>query len=167
MSIPITRLEKWSYQKEHEIFSVLYKTTGKTTWIRIPALIATEKCTLIRTAALAGTIARLAFNGLRLTLNPYQSSDQRQHGWILLKNVRYKALDLIGDILFGIVIGPIWISIDSKFYILLFAERAKVDWIHAEAGTIDTKAHDQALEATFSEAKHGQEKWKNQPANNT
>ena len=126
MSIPITRLEKWSYQKEHEIFSVLYKTTGKTTWIRIPALIATEKCTLIRTAALAGTIARLAFNGLRLTLNPYQSSDQRQHGWILLKNVPSQfTWDLIGASLAMLIINSVRVAFDTEYYILSWCRAFK------------------------------------------
>ncbi len=167
MSIPINRLEKWSYQKEHQIFSDLYKATGKTTWIRIPALIATEKCTLIRTVALAGTIARLAFNGLRLTLNPYQSSDQRQHGWILLKNVRYKGSCLIGGILFGIVIGPIWIAIDPAFYILKTTAQTEVNQTYAELDKIGSEVHEKASEDTFSKAKHGQEKWKNQLENNT
>ena len=85
MSIPITRLERGQYEKEYKIFSDLYKATGKTTWIRIPALIATEKCIGIRTAALIGTIVELTFKGFGVTLNPYQSSEQRQYGWTLIE----------------------------------------------------------------------------------
>ncbi|MGB7127713.1 MAG: hypothetical protein WBD50_01305 [Candidatus Rhabdochlamydia sp.] len=74
---------------------------------------------------------------------------------------------MIGGIALGIIISPIWISIDTEFYILLFTEQTKVNWIHAEAGTIDTEAHEKASEDTFSEAKHGREKWKNQIENRT
>jgi hypothetical protein len=165
MSIPITRLERWSYKKEQEIFSDLYKATGKTERIRIPALIATEKCALIGTIAQIGAIAELTFKGFRLIFNPYQASKQRQHGWTLLKNVRYKALGLVAGILFGVVIGPLWIAIDSKFYILLFTEQAKVNWLHAKAGTIDTEEHKWDLEGAMSKAKHGQKDWKNQVEN--
>ena len=167
MSLPITSLEKWSYQKEYQIFSDLYKTTGKTTWIRIPTLIATKKCTLIRTAAQIGTIVELTLNGLGLTLNPYQSSDRRQHGWILLKNVRYKALDLIGSILVGVVISPIWIAIDPAFYILKTKAQTEVNQTYAKLDKIGSEAHEQASQDSFSEAKHGHEKWKNQLENNT
>ena len=68
MSIPITRLKKWDYKREYQIFRDLYKATRKTEWIRIPALIATEKCIAIRTAALVGTIAGLTFKVLDLSL---------------------------------------------------------------------------------------------------
>lgn len=163
MSIPITRLERWHYKKECQIFSDMYKATGKTEWIRIPALIATEKCTVIRVAAQIGAIAELTFNGLKLTLNPYQSVEQRQYGWTLLKNVPYKSLNVIGSIIFGTVIAPIWIAIDSNFYILLFTEQAKVDWTHADRDTIGTQEHTYDLEeGAMSKAKHGQKNWKNQ-----
>lgn len=104
-------------------------------------LIATEKCALIRTAALIGVITGLTFNGLRFTINSYQSPEQRHHRWILLKNVPCKGLHLIESILFGLVIGPIWISIDAEHYILENTERAKVDWKHADRGTIDLEDH--------------------------
>lgn len=146
MSISITRLEKWDYKREYQIFRDLYKATRKTEWIRIPALIATEKCIAIRTAALVGTIAGLTFNGLRFTLAPYQSFEQRHHGWILLKNVPYKGLRLIGGILLGIVVCPIWISIDPKNFIQEITRQTEVDFNHAEAGTIDTEAHEHNLE---------------------
>lgn len=167
MSIPITSLEKWHYKRECQIFSDLYKATGKTAWIRIPALIATEKCALIRTSALIGVIAGLTFNGLRFTISPYQSPEQRQHGWVLLKNVPSKGLSLLGSIIFGIVIGPTWISIDAEHYILENTERAKVGWKHADRDTIDSEDHKYDLEGAISEGNTGRKKWKNQLENPT
>ena len=79
-----------------------------------------------------------------------------------LLNIPSKGLQLIGGIALGLIISPIWISIDANFYILLFTEQTKINWIHAEAGTIDTEIYKQDLEDTFSSAKRGHKNWKNQ-----
>ena len=69
----------------------------------------------------------------------------------------------MGSLIFGTVIAPTWIAIDSKFYILLFTEQAKAGWAHAQAGTIGTKEHIYDLEEeAMSKAKHGEKRWKNQ-----
>ena len=76
-------------------------------------------------------------------------------------------MHLIGSIIFGLVIGPLWISIDAEHYILENTERAKVDWKHADRGTIDSEDHKYDLEGAVSEGNTGRKKWKNQLENNT
>lgn len=149
MSISITRLEKWDHKREYQILSDLYKTTRKTEWIRGPALIATEKCIGIRTFALTGSIAELTLKGLGLIFSSYPSSEQSLHGQALLKRVPWQVLNLIGGLVIGIIVGPIWISINPESYILLFKRQARVDFIHSEAGTIDTETYQDDLANTL------------------
>lgn len=162
MAIPITCFEKWGYQKKHQISSDLYKATGKTEWIRIPALIANGKCTVIEIATQISAIAELAFNGLRLTLNPYQSPEQRQYGWTLLKNIHCKAFGVIGSIIVGTVLHPIMIVIDPKSYILSCTHTTRINLIYAEEGGFGTEDHawDLVLDAPVDILM--EKNWKNQ-----
>ena len=88
-----------------------------------------------------GAIVELTFKGLRLIINPYQSREQRKRGCVLLKNAHCRGLSLIGGILLGIIVGPFFISIAPKNYIQVITRQTEIDFNHAEAGTIDTKAH--------------------------
>ncbi|MGL4540372.1 MAG: hypothetical protein ACRCU0_05285 [Candidatus Rhabdochlamydia sp.] len=84
MTIPLTCLKKWDYQIQNKIFSKLYLDTARTEWIRGPAFIAFGKSFATSTIVTVITIGKSIIKGLRLTLNPYQSLEQRQRGWTLL-----------------------------------------------------------------------------------
>ena len=99
---------------------------------------------------------------LRLTLNPYQSSEQRQRGWTLLNKVPSQfTWDLIGASLAMLIINSVRVAFDTKYYILSCAEHSKVDWIHAEAGTMDSQTYERESNCATGRAKTGREKWKN------
>ncbi|VHN99708.1 hypothetical protein [Candidatus Rhabdochlamydia sp. T3358] len=162
MTTPITRFEKWNYQAQCQIFTKLYIHTAKTEWIRGPVFIAFGTSLAVRAVLLTASVGDLIINGFRLTLNPYQSSEQRQRGWTLLKKVPSQVgWNLIGVSLITFMISTFLISFDPEFYILVSTEEAKINWIHAEKGTLNIEEHDYDFRNVTSEGKTGREKWKN------
>lgn len=168
MAIPITCSEKWNYQVQNQIFSKLYRDTAKTEWIKGPAFIAFGASTTIRIVALTASIGELTFKGLRLVVSSNPSSEQSLRGRVLLKKVPLKvAWDLIGASLSMLIINSIRVTFDTEYYILSRAEHSKVDWDHAEKGTIGSEDYRYDSDDATGRAKTGREKWKNQLENNT
>ena len=158
MSTPISHLEKLGYQIEYSIFTNLDKTTEQTKWLRPPAFLAFGASSLTKLVVRTFSIAELAIHGLGLVLSSAPSSENRAYGWSLLKRVPEQGLNILA-IFPGLLIDPVIIFREPKFYILTHAEHIKVAFRHAKAGTIGNQDYKKDSQNAIGMAKEKLIEW--------
>ena len=138
MSVSISCSEKLEYRTNCSIFSCLEKTTNDTSWLRPQAFLAAGASNLTRLIFRTTAVVEVTIHSLGLILN--SSSENRMRGKMILKQVPMRVAVWLVAIP-GILVDSAWIVYSPKFYIASHIENAKVDAIHLQAGTINSRQH--------------------------
>lgn len=129
----ISYSEKLGYRIQYSIFTCLDKTVEKTKCLRFPAFITLGLASLTYLATQTVSIAELTIHGLGLILCSDPSSENREHGWTLLKRVPWQIVTLFPCFPFALIACIFWICINPKDCITNTCEAVKVPLLHEES----------------------------------
>lgn len=144
MSSYISYSDQIHYRMQFSIFSTLEEYTEKMNNLCMPSLLACNLSHLESLIWLIATISEKTIHGVGLLIAiPFV--DDRDYtirkGYTLLKKIPSECLGLFIGLPLSCIISPFFAIGNPKDFMLTSVGHAKIDYIHAEAGTFDSKEH--------------------------